>query len=184
MNTVVVKVGGSLYDWTPLRSVLPRFLQTLPPARVRIVPGGGPFADAVRLVDRVHGLGDEPAHWLALKSLSLAAEFLRCLVPAWSDAIVDMLEFARQDETRPDHLPHVWDVTSDSLAARVAHIEEARRLILLKSADPTPNGRHTHLVDPLFDAVAARGTFCVEFVNLRTWQPEVAIDAPNRASEG
>ncbi|MBV9124140.1 MAG: hypothetical protein JO112_12340, partial [Planctomycetes bacterium] len=34
---------------------------------------------------------------------------------------------------RPGSLPHGWQVTSDSLAVRVAVVLQARRLILLKS---------------------------------------------------
>ena len=39
------------------------------------------------------------------------------------------------DDDRPDALPHHWDITSDSLAARAAILAKARELILLKSAD-------------------------------------------------
>src|SRR4249919_3583175 len=34
-----------------------------------VVPGGGPFADAVREVDRRFDLGDEAAHWMAVLAM-------------------------------------------------------------------------------------------------------------------
>src|SRR6185437_15465750 len=101
-------------------------------ASVLLVPGGGATANAVRELDRVHRLGEERAHWLALRALALNAHFLADLLPGtpvvteWSApgrrrrAILDCQAFARADEANPGHLPHVWSATSDALAARVA----------------------------------------------------------------
>jgi aspartokinase-like uncharacterized kinase len=171
MNRTVVKVGGSLYDWPPLVSRLKRFLKQLDAAQVWLVPGGGPFADAVRLVDRLHKLGETKSHWLALRSLSLAAEFLRSVLPEWRQAVIDMHEFAQTDEHRPDHLPHLWDVTSDSLAARLALVVGADRLILLKSAEPPESWETSDLVDPYFRRVTLQAPIRIEAINFRTWQP-------------
>src|SRR5437763_17043375 len=74
----IVKVGGSLYD---LPDLGPRLRAWLGPTRTLIVPGGGPTVEAIRVLDRVHGLGDEAAHWLALHALSVNARFLARLLP-------------------------------------------------------------------------------------------------------
>ncbi|QJW97197.1 amino acid kinase family protein [Frigoriglobus tundricola] len=73
---IIVKVGGSLFDHPKLGPGLLAFVESLAPAEVLLVPGGGPVADAVRELDRTHGLGEEAAHWLALRALSVTAAFL------------------------------------------------------------------------------------------------------------
>ena len=146
MSLVVVKVGGSLFDLPDLGARLRAWLDALREPLVLLVPGGGPGADAIRAAQRTHGLGDEDAHWLALRAVTVNAHFLAALLkmPVVGDplvstargegrAILDGHAFARADEMRPDHLPHGWAVTSDSLAARAARVAGARRLVLLKS---------------------------------------------------
>jgi 5-(aminomethyl)-3-furanmethanol phosphate kinase len=193
---IVVKVGGSLYDWPDLAArlsdwVRPFVRQGTP---LLVVPGGGPTADAIRRFDRDHGLGEETAHWLALRALTLNAHVLAALLPGAAvvetpeDAarlgprrlltVLDAHAFARDDERRPGRLPHTWAVTSDSLAARVADVAGARRLVLLKSVT-VPGGMdwaeaaRCGFVDELFAQVLARRAtpFAVSAVNLRAWPP-------------
>ncbi len=77
---IVVKVGGSLFDSPALGPALRTFIESLKPADVLLVPGGGPVADAVRELDRTHKLGEEDSHWLALQSLSVTKAFLERVV--------------------------------------------------------------------------------------------------------
>jgi aspartokinase-like uncharacterized kinase len=140
---IVVKVGGSLYDLPDLRTRLRLYLATLADADLLLVPGGGPTADVVRGLDRVHSLGEGKSHWLALRALTLNGHFLHALLPEFEVSadvlaprprmIVDMHAFALADEEREESLAHRWDVTSDSLAVRVAHVTAAREIILIKS---------------------------------------------------
>jgi len=112
-----------------------------------IVPGGGPFADAVRAVDRRVGFGDEAAHWMAVLAMDQYAHLIAGKLP---DAVIvaEAREIADALSARPvgrvpvlapyrwlretDPLPHSWDVTSDSIAAWVAGRVGARRLVLVK----------------------------------------------------
>jgi aspartokinase-like uncharacterized kinase len=140
---VVIKVGGSLFDLPDLGPRLRAWLAGLRAAAVLLVPGGGPTADAVRAFDRRHALGEEASHWLALRALTVNAHFLQALLPGaavvpqpcerGAPAVLDPWAFARDDEGRPGCLPHCWEVTSDSVAARAAVVARARRLVLLKS---------------------------------------------------
>jgi aspartokinase-like uncharacterized kinase len=145
----VVKVGGSLYDQPDLGPRLRNWLNELAAPHVLLVPGGGPTADIVREFDRIHHLGEEQSHWLALQALTLNASFLTGLLPGgmvvadWRECfadeargrgpVLDCHAFLRADEGRPGCLPHAWTVTSDSVAARVAAVSGAEALILLKS---------------------------------------------------
>ena len=80
-SLAVVKVGGSLYDLPDLGPRLQRWLNHVPANDVLIVPGGGPAADVIRDLDRIHHLGEENAHWLALEALRLNAHFIARLLP-------------------------------------------------------------------------------------------------------
>jgi len=169
---IVVKVGGSLYDDRRLGPGLRLWLseQTAP---VIIVPGGGLLADAVRGLDHVHSLGEEAAHWLAIRSLSVAAQFLESLIGRPQSRhpirVVDCHDFFRRNDTTP----HTWDVTSDSLAAAVSARTAARKLVLLKSVDmppvPWPLAAANGWVDPHFPTAVAGATFDVVALNFRSW---------------
>jgi aspartokinase-like uncharacterized kinase len=128
---IVVKVGGSLYGRPQLGSELRGFLDSLPEP-VLLVPGGGSFADAIRAFDRLHHLGEECCHWLALEAMNLGGAFLRSL--GITAPMLDALAFCREH----DELPHTWDATSDSVAAFAARVHGASRLILLKSVAIPP----------------------------------------------
>jgi aspartokinase-like uncharacterized kinase len=173
---IVVKVGGSLYDHPRLGPGLRAYLDALG-APVLLVPGGGPLADAVRRLDRTHRLGAEAAHWLALRALAVATGFLEAVAlrpedPTPRRTVLDPYRFAVEDEARPDHLPHSWDVTSDSIAARAAAVSGAERLVLLKSVDVPPGTPWAEAaargwVDPHFPKLVADAPFRVAAVNFR-----------------
>jgi aspartokinase-like uncharacterized kinase len=167
---IVVKVGGSLFRHPHLAAGLRAYLECLAPSEVLLVPGGGPAAEAVRELDRLHRLGKEVSHWLAIAAMDVMGGVLRALVPG--TRVVDCFAFAREDESRPDALPHSWDVTSDSIAARVATVLGAERLILLKSVNVPDGTRWDEAarrgwIDPHFPSTIKAAAFAVEIVNFR-----------------
>jgi aspartokinase-like uncharacterized kinase len=180
----VVKVGGSLYDWPGLAATLRAWINAAP-ARVVLLPGGGDGADVIRELDRVHRLGEEASHWLALRVLSLNAHLLAgwlqlpvtMAAPQDSHAILDAQAFFEADEANADHLPHRWDVTSDSLAVRAAHRLLAEQLVLLKSTtwddeDRWADAVQAGVVDAYFtEALKQTPSLRVRAVNLRAWTP-------------
>jgi aspartokinase-like uncharacterized kinase len=189
-SPVIVKVGGSLFDWPDFAVRLERWLAAQPTPKLALVPGGGSTANVVRELDRQHGLGDEAAHWLALQAMTLNGHFLAELLKhrrpvlsgdaatwpgLWREGklpILDGYAFADADERRPEHLPHRWDVTSDSVAARVAVVANARRLILLKSVAVSAvttwdDAARQGVVDPHFGSIVAKAGLDAVIVNLR-----------------
>jgi aspartokinase-like uncharacterized kinase len=187
----VVKVGGSLFDLPDLGERLRHWLagDAIPAGhRILLVPGGGPTTDVIRALDRRHGLGDEKAHWLALRALTLNAHVLADLLTGVAVVgdperiaeggervcLLDAHAFACLDERRHGRrLPHTWDVTSDSVAARVAIVTGATALVLLKSM-ALPAGvswdeaGRLGLVDPLF-ATVLQGAVGLE-VRVENWR--------------
>jgi aspartokinase-like uncharacterized kinase len=145
---LVVKVGGSLFDRADLGPRLRDWLDRNTPRETIIVPGGGRMVDAIREFDRMHGLGEEVAHRMALQAMTATAELLSAVLPGsciidgpdlaellWEQGrrpILDALAFCESDGT----LPHTWAVTSDSIAARLAVVAGATELVLLKSIPP------------------------------------------------
>lgn len=190
---VVVKVGGSLFCLPALGQRLHAWLTQLGIPRVLLVPGGGPAADAIRTLDRWQALGEEASHWLALRAMAVNAHFLARIVPQgrvagslaecpglWQSGLIPILDahaFAVTDEGQPGSLPHRWEVTSDSIAARVAVVAHAGRLILLKSTDIAPGtdwgeaGRRG-LVDGYFGEVIRGSGMGVEVVNFSKETPQ------------
>jgi len=145
----VVKLGGSqafsahLNDW--LDAV------ALGAGRMVVVPGGGPFAEAVRVAQPTMGFDDRTAHCMALLAMEQygcalagrgppfamaesAAAIRRALcaggVPVWAPSRMTL---------RARDVPWSWDVTSDSLAAWLAGVLGAKVLLLVKPID-TPRG--------------------------------------------
>jgi aspartokinase-like uncharacterized kinase len=122
-----------------------------------VVPGGGPFAEAVREFDRRVGISADAAHWMAILAMDQYAHVLAtripeavlvnepgCILQALGPAGVVVLAPSRWMRSA-DVLPHTWDVTSDSIAAFVAGALDARRLILIKPGPDLPEP-----VDPYF----------------------------------
>ena len=126
-----------------------------------LVPGGGPFADTVRDINRQVGLSDDAAHWMAILAMDQDAHLIASRLPSGEvvcgpDEIESALKRRRIPVLAPyqwlrdvDPLPHSWDVTSDSIAAWVAGQVGAERLVLVKPAGASGLA----VVDPCFSSV-------------------------------
>ena len=81
---LVVKIGGGLLrsgGLDGLRRACAEVTELAARRPVLVVPGGGPFADAVRAVDAQVGLGDDVAHALALGAMDQLGTLLAPLLP-------------------------------------------------------------------------------------------------------
>ena len=139
---VVIKLGGSYASSAQRDNWLDAIDRCA--GQAVLVPGGGPFAAAVRAAQRELGFDDSAAHHMALlameqygralasgrprfKLASSAEEIHHVLadggVPVWAPA--RMVLAAK-------NLPESWDLTSDSLAAWLAGALGVSRLLLVK----------------------------------------------------
>jgi aspartokinase-like uncharacterized kinase len=141
---LVVKVGGGLLSaegLDGLRRGCAEVLELARDRRVLVVPGGGPFADAVRALDAQVGLRDDVAHALALRAMDQLGVLLAPMLPG-AEAIsrlvapraLGLLAVAPAFAGRTG-VPESWEVTSDSLAVLAAGAIGAEEAILLKPVD-------------------------------------------------
>jgi 5-(aminomethyl)-3-furanmethanol phosphate kinase len=162
VSPVVVKIGGGLMAVPGAVAAVGATVAAMARRdRVVVVPGGGPFADLVREVDRRDGLPASTAHWMAILAMDQYAHLLTERIEGATlvedtGGIGVALAAGRVAVLAPsrwiraaDVLPRSWDVTSDSIAAFVAGALDASRLILVKPGEPGDDG-----VDPCFTIVA------------------------------
>lgn len=193
----VIKIGGSLLKHSNFVSALQRWLANSDSAggsvhRVLLV-GGGPLVDALRELDVRHPLPSATAHWRAIELMNVTGQLVsdwlpdipsesdfgrlqaRCQVPGTTLFIAGGFLREWEPNLPGDALPIGWHVTSDSIAARLAVVLGAFRLILLKSTAPPTSGgalclRHLAaegFVDPYLPTAAAPLS-TVEFSTLAT----------------
>lgn len=179
MSVTIVKLGGSLAGGDTCRMLLDVLSAANLP--LVVVPGGGPFADAVRTAQGRHGLSDLAAHRMAILAMAqygllLADQAPRPLRLAWGESAV------REELAKPMASPVIWlpdprrdaleleaswDVTSDSLALWLATRLGAHRLVLVKSCE-SPADRD-------WPALAEAGIVDAAFPNLAARAPQVAV---------
>jgi len=165
MTPVVIKIGGGLLGVPgALEAVCAKVGDMGRREEVVVVPGGGPFADAVRKLDRDAGLSADTAHWMAILAMDQFAHVLAeridgAVLVEESGAIAGALGAGRVAVLAPsrwlraaDPVPHSWDATSDSVAAFVAGALDASRLVLVKPAEVGEEG-----VDRCFAMVVPAG---------------------------
>ena len=146
----VVKVGGSLLTWDNLATRLDQWLSEQQTATTILMAGGGPWVELLRHASRRYALDEPSAHWMCVQAMSVTASVLAkvcdCRIvrtyaelqlEAKSSAriVFDVQAWLRSHSSAQD-LPKTWDVTSDSIAARLAASLSVSELVLLKSSEP------------------------------------------------
>jgi aspartokinase-like uncharacterized kinase len=143
----VLKVGGSLIEHpTKLRELCNALSLLAKTYEMLVVPGGGIFADMVRRVDGEWGLSKTTAHRMAVLAMDQYGLLLSDITP--NSQVCYSLEDVRnvgcnslpiflpsQYIFHEDPLEHSWDVTSDSIAAYIAGMLNAKKLVLITDVD-------------------------------------------------
>ncbi|QWF69963.1 uridylate kinase [Methylomonas paludis] len=162
----VVKLGGSLISSGGLETCLQRLAAT--PQATLLVPGGGEFAEQVRIVQLRYRFNDSSAHYMAILAMQQMAILYQALQPEFSiQTSLAELPAAGVHIWSPQAadldkagIAASWDVSSDSLAAWAATVIQADELILVKSVRPDlhaglPDLQRYGIVDAAFAGFAA-----------------------------
>lgn len=145
MKLLVAKLGGS----TAGHEEMQRWIDALATATfpLVIVPGGGPFADQVRVSQKRLAYSDQAAHAMAILAMDqfgvaiserharlqsarsvteIGGALAAGLIPVWLPASMTV---------GAADIPFSWDVTSDSLGAWLCGQLRADALLLIKQTD-------------------------------------------------
>ncbi len=171
---IVIKLGGSLTTSTGLTSCFNRVNQHYRNDQVIIVPGGGAFADQVRIAQRQWHVDDLTAHHMAILAMQQMALLFKALQPQWQllSTLTDIQKSMSSvliwspllSELNAAGIQPSWDITSDSLAAWMAKQVNATELILVKSAAVTADAtiadlQNQGVIDAGFHLFAASHDF-------------------------
>ncbi len=137
---IVIKIGGSLIgNARNLVHILNDYALT-EDEQILIIPGGGIFADTVRMASGVYGISDEAAHWMAILAMDQYAHYLTDGTPArLVTGIVDIAsigagasvllvyDLLKKSESESGstsvsgiRITHTWNATSDTIAGWIA----------------------------------------------------------------
>lgn len=179
----ILKVGGSLLNLDLLPNRLEQLIDDSEQDCQLVVAGGGASADVVRHWDSLHHVGEEPCHWLALRAMQFNAHLLQSIIlnaimvesPSQLQLgkvhLLDPIAWLEREAQQGITIEHVWEFTSDSVAAHIATQCHAEKLTLCKSKLPDHDCGLSclaglGLVDEKFSKVAASLPH-IELVNLR-----------------
>jgi aspartokinase-like uncharacterized kinase len=185
-DITIIKLGGSLSRSDALIQCLNKVQKNYRGRVVIIVPGGGAFADQVRLAQQHWQFDDKTAHQMALLAMQQMALMLKGLK---SDFIIaqtvselrcklgrDQVLIWSPDIAELDNagIAASWDITSDSLAAWLAGTVSASELILVKSAVIDVDFSLQQLaeqdvIDRAFCGFVAQAAFKIQVVHGPSW---------------
>jgi len=152
-----------------------------------VVPGGGPFADAVRTAQGVWQFSDEVAHVMAIGAMDQFGRMLcgieAAAVPcatrvriekAWADGRLPVWLPSRV-MARDRQLARSWDVTSDTVAAWLGDALGADGLLLVKCCGLSSDRLSPALlatsgiVDPSLPGFLSRSGLALQVAQKERW---------------
>lgn len=183
---IVIKLGGSLSRSDAIGNCLNAVEKNYRRRAAVIVPGGGAFADQVRLAQQHWQFDDNTAHHMALLAMQQMALLFKGLKPDFAiahtvAAIQGLLDRQKTVIWSPDiieldnaGIESSWDITSDSLAAWLAKTLSASELILVKSTviDSSLSLQQLaeqQIMDKAFCDFVAQAAFKTKIVEALSW---------------
>jgi len=180
VTDTIIKIGGSLLKGDNLTDLCKKLGDIGKKHRLLIVPGGGTFADEVRVISEKFNMDQDTAHWMAILAMNQYGYLLSSLIPGsiaieniddvnkYLDKLIPVVLLPYHMIKTIDPLPHSWDVTSDSISAWIAGYFGAERLVVIKiknllyerncdqdyrSPVDIERLRNTDIVDPMFYSI-------------------------------
>lgn len=189
----VIKIGGSLLPKPSNRSAMDNATKWLAQQSGSInivIVGGGQAVDHLRRWQRQFGITEKQSHFNAIQAMSrnttrlAQCSYITSVIEDWglltsfvnrnsanpTTVLFDCLSFIRDVEPilTGTTLEASWNCTSDSIAARIAQLLHADKLILIKSkaasSGDLPTLQYANYVDRDFPQMAA-DIKSVTFVN-------------------
>lgn len=154
---IVLKLGGSLLSRPELTGFL-HLVSQKGQGHVVVVPGGGVFAEQVRLTQRQWQYSDNTGHYMALLAMQQMALLFQGVCPDLQ-VVNEVKSIANKmhrqvviwsplaAELDDAGIPASWDITSDTLAAWLAMQLSIDQLILVKSVELQTNSNINQLSD-------------------------------------
>jgi 5-(aminomethyl)-3-furanmethanol phosphate kinase len=160
MDATVVKIGGSLaMQPGKLKILCTKLGEESLKHKLIVVPGGGEFADIVRIYDKKFDLPQQISHRMAILAMDQYGLLLSALMPR--SVVMDKIEDLQEDITihqlivfLPSNflfcdksLNTSWDVTSDSIAVYIAQKLGIRKAVLVTDVDGIFTGNPKKSID-------------------------------------
>ncbi|MFW5447296.1 MAG: delta 1-pyrroline-5-carboxylate synthetase, partial [Methylophagaceae bacterium] len=161
-------LGGSLFGTPELNAWMQILADYSKQTPIVIVPGGGPFADQVRLADAHYKLKNKTAHQMALLAMKQFGLLLADIEPKakliinTNEEVTSPLSIWLPDDSLIQNasLDHSWSVTSDSIALWLASKLTAQSLLLIKRTHTDTasinNLIQNHIIDSAFSNMFTR----------------------------
>lgn len=132
----VIKIGGSLFPKSAIS-----LINKLEGTNTLLIIGGGEFANLIRKYDKQIGFSNDITHETAIDSMDILAKLLNDKFD-FTEIAVTIEEAKKISDNGKipillcshilkvnEPFKHSWDVTSDSIAAYISHIINAKLLI-------------------------------------------------------
>ncbi|MFX0105542.1 MAG: hypothetical protein ACFE75_08630 [Candidatus Hodarchaeota archaeon] len=149
ITSAIFKIGGKILDYSKnLINTIAQFTQLYEGGTLKkiiLIPGGGTTANFVRSIYREFHFNDDLAHWIGIYSMDYNGLELKRKFPHLQ--IYDNFDNLEEESEgisvflpynylkSKNELPHIWDVTSDSITLYLAINFGLNECFLVKDVD-------------------------------------------------
>jgi aspartokinase-like uncharacterized kinase len=148
MDSTVIKIGGSLaLHPEKLKVLCSKLSAESKKHNILVIPGGGEFADVVRIVDKRFSLSDSVSHQMAILGMDQYGFLLSNLIEdsqkvSQPEDVQGVFDLHKLPVFLPSNfmlknspLENSWDVTSDSIAVFIANQLHVKKVVLVTDVD-------------------------------------------------